>query len=364
MRVIVVGAGLAGSLVSLELGMNGFQVVLVGSDEQLPWSTLIHSKLLRLGEDIAASHESLVVYAEISEYLGEELLIPVDSVTIARGELVNRLRDLVATWGNYGVRSSFIDCSDLGLGCLGDEVYVESRGGDHLVKVSRLLRGAREAVRFIRARARLVASGDEFHVEAGGETYRGDVVLCAGAWNSIILGELGLRAPLRPYACQAAAALVPRVVGRIIYDYSLGFYSRPLHPRLGAALGNFHVSLLAVGNGNTEACRGSLRGGFLADLGRRLRRRMGSAWILGSRCGLCEATPDMRPVLGRLVGNLYILGGLNGYGAEVGPGLARGLLKILRGEVPPDYVKPYLATRFMNGWPDSWEIGREPHELD
>jgi len=364
MKVVIVGAGLAGSVASLRLLMEGFDVVLVGSDDQLPWGTLIHSKLLRFEEDVVLAHESMRVYREIGEYLGDDLLFPINSLSIVRSEYGNRLRLLMDIWGNYGVKSMIVGCGELGPRCLGDEIHVLSRGGDHLVRISRILRAARSLVRFIRGRAKLIINGDEVYVEARGIKLGGYVVLCSGAWNAANLRSINIDAPLKPYKCQSVAALMRRSIDFVIYDYNLGFYSRPLHPQINNAVNRLGFSLLAVGNGNSESPQCGIDEGFLEEIREKLRRRLGSALILGHGYGFCEATPDMRPVVGKWrLSNLYLLGGLDGYGAEVGPGLVDGLVKILKGEQIPDHVKPYLVDRFLRGWPSTWSIDKEAHEL-
>jgi len=133
-------------------------------------------------------------------------------------------------------------------------------------------------------------------------------------------------------------------------------------------VGRFGLSVIVGGDGNVEVERpGSGKGvneEVMRDVTNRLRLRFGWLVRIGSGFGYCEGTPDMRPLVGPLIEDkLYIIGGFNGYGAEVGPALALALVEYMLSGSWPNYAKPYLMSRFSGGWPSTWDVNREAHEL-
>ncbi|WP_054857749.1 hypothetical protein [Vulcanisaeta sp. JCM 16159] len=68
-------------------------------------------------------------------------------------------------------------------------------------------------------------------------------------------------------------------------------------------------------------------------------------------------------MIGTINDGLLLIGGFNGYGAEVGPALALAVTNYVLDGSWPDYARPYLIDRFGGNWPSTWDIDTEAHEL-
>ncbi len=376
MKVIVIGGGVVGTVLSLLLNMRGVSVTLIDAGLQRPGYPLVHSKLLRFREDIELAKVSENIYRDLSRHLGMNVLHDIASITIVKQDCYEgEIKDLLTIWKDAGVKTEVYfnasDIKDYGLKSVqSDEVYVVSNGGDHLVNMPKLMdhvRRSRDIV-YINGKASIKRNKQNIEVLVNGDRYVGDhVVIAAGAWNSIIMRNVDVKLPLLPYKCQAAAFLSSRVNG-IVYDYVLDIYIRPLTPMLSSLLGRFGLSIIAAGDGNTEikepGTNGYIDEGFLSELMSKLRLRVGRVLRVGARFGYCEGTPDMRPVIVPLLKDrLYLIGGFNGYGAEVGPALALAVTEQLLNGTWPRYAEPYLVSRFGNAQDFVWDINKEAHEL-
>jgi glycine/D-amino acid oxidase-like deaminating enzyme len=372
-KVVVIGGGVVGTVLANLLSLREIEVTLIDSGAQRPRYPLIHSKLLRFKEDIELAKVSEGVYRELSSQLRIDLMHSIRSITIVPQECYrDEVSSIIGMWREAGVRVSIIDeAGDYGLRKVGnDEVYIISDGGDHLVDIPALIRLSRNSkyIHYVDGEAHIKFNGRDINVVVNGDNYTGDyVILTTGAWNSIMVSELGIRVPLLQYKCQAVAVL-GKAVNNIVYDYVLGIYARPLGSSIDSLLGRLGLSVIVGGDGNVRVEKpGSSKGvdeDVINDVISRLRLRFGLLIRVGSGFGYCEGTPDMRPLVGSLIEDkLYILGGFNGYGAEVGPALALALVEYILGGSWPNYAKPYLIDRFSGGWPSTWDVDREAHEL-
>ncbi len=372
MDVVIIGGGITGTVLAYLLDMRGVHVTLVDAGLQKPRYPLIHSKLLRFREDIALSKISEEVYLELSSKLGIKVLQPMYSITVIPSECYGDTAKLINLWHEASARVKVInDIGRYGLKrVVNNEVYILSSGGDNLVDYVQLMRLIRKRnnVRYVECKAGINVNNDSIEVVVNGRTLHGDYyIITAGAWNSMVARGAGLRIPLLPYKCQAAAFLSRRI-NYILYDYVLGIYMRPLGSAIDRVLGLSGLSIVVGGDGNskiTEPGREEkVDREFLNEVSSKVRSRLGNALFIGSRFGYCEVTPDMRPVVGTMgMNNLVLMGGFDGYGAEVGPALALALTEYLLNGSWPDYAKPYLIDRFGNNWPSTWDIGTEAHEL-
>lgn len=363
MRVVIVGAGVVGSVLSLLLRMDGIDTVIVDPDVRRPGVPLIHSKLLRFKEDIELASISEDVYRKISDFLGVELLRPMESITIIREDCKNEVDGLIPLWSSVGSKADYVDCKDLGVRVYDGELCVLGNG-DNLVNIPRVINYVRRSEGYIRGYAYVK---DTHSVLTRAGLVKGDfIIITGGAWNKTILSELGIKVPLQPYKCQALGLLTKRLT-RIIYDYSLDFYLRPVGLWFDGLTSLVGLSLVAAGDGNSiveDLNNASVDDWFKEEIIRKVRARLGWAVSITSNYGFCELTPDTKPLLGAFEsGGLVLLGGFDGYGAEVGPALALAVKDfIIRGSWP-SYVRPYLIDRFLNGWPESWDVDVEAHEL-
>ncbi|BBG24686.1 hypothetical protein IC006_2020 [Sulfuracidifex tepidarius] len=335
MKIGIIGGGIVGSSLYRILSER-HEVKVFDASIKTQFPTLIHSLLLK-GCDIELASLSLQFY---NKYRIKRM----DFTSYTLGEVSD---DLVSSWREHGVsaRETYVDW-------IGEKA-IEAKGGDSLVDIRNLVSVPKE-----KAKVEISTGEKKATVKANGKDVTEDFdifVLTAGSWNSNIIDE---RLPLKPYYCWASLMKGHRreLDKFIVYDYVLGFYSRP-------AIG-IGSPLFIAGDGDIIEMKppedGNMRKPEIKDrelVISRIRRRFESRSIYVSG-NFCEGTPDMRPLYGRLKDNLYLVGGLNGYGAEVGPGMAMLLeMMIDKGEER----KSYILDRF-NGIKD-FDLGREPHEL-
>lgn len=153
------------------------------------------------------------------------------------------------------------------------------------------------------------------------------VILACGAWTKGILEELGLSLPLAPFRAQAARLRTAPLVGPLpaVHDLDLEVYFRR------APSGR-----LLVGDGTERSESEPERARYEADPEFLVRVQAAVAHVLpelqvrdveASWAGLCMASPDRYPVVGRVPGapGLLVASGWNGLGAMRAPAIARRL---------------------------------------
>lgn len=153
------------------------------------------------------------------------------------------------------------------------------------------------------------------------------VVLACGAWTKGILEELGLSLPLAPFRAQVALLRTAPLLGALpaVHDLDLEVYLR-------RAPGG----RLLVGDGTERNEADPQRARYEADPGFLERAQAAVAHVLpelqvrdveASWAGLCVASPDAYPVVGRVPGapGLTVASGWNGLGAMRAPAIARRL---------------------------------------
>lgn len=303
----------------------GYNVRVIESGFRKFYPTLIHSVLLK-GKDIELAIESKNFY--------EKHKIPLvyyPSYTI--GHIDSKIID---EWISYGfnISEKFVDWLS--------SYTIIGEKTDALVGVRKLI----DAVPYIEGKAE-IRNGRVFVDEK--EIDSDIIVLSSGAWNRY---NIDFKLPVKSYYCWAWVTVNsnPLLDKVFVYDYEIGYYSRPLF-----GLG---MKINIIGDGDTIVTDPFTKQfGNLSPV-ERAKKRLGDLKPVYRGEGYCEGTPDMRPIYGRISDNLYIIGGLNGYGAEVGPGLARLLFNLItKGEEE----KEYLIDRFPPM--SDFELGREPHEL-
>ncbi|EWG06977.1 MAG: FAD dependent oxidoreductase [Candidatus Aramenus sulfurataquae] len=328
MKIAIIGGGIAGSSLYYMLKKRGHEVKVLDPRIRRIFPSLIHSMLLK-GKDVYLAKKSLEFYREFNVATKE-----FPSVTIGRVD-----DSVVESWREVGVEVK--------------EEYVPwlsakglvARGGDRLVYVKRLI----DSVPVIRERASIAQRGNKVDVTINDKSLEAEVyVLATGPWNHLLFPV-----NTKSYYCWASLVLNENSLfdQTFVYDYEKGFYSRPF---LGVGM-----RLSIVGDGKTVvASPGTKVKVNPLEVIDKAKERLGKLYHVYTSGEFCEGTPDMRPAYGRLLDNLYYIGGLNGYGAEVGPGVASLLVEmILEGKED----REYLLDRF-NGIKD-FDLGKEPHEL-
>ena len=184
-------------------------------------------------------------------------------------------------------------------------------------------------------------------VHAAGSAREFDaVVVAAGAHTEGLLATAGVEVPVKPYRVQA---LVSRrsYAGPMVYDATAGVYLRP-HPT-GLLAGDGTEPVVA----DPEEYDRRADDRFVASVGETLRERIDhdpdveSAWA-----GLCTATPDGDPLVGRVAPGLFVAAGWQGHGFMRAPAMgelvAEGVIASLDGVVSDGspWIDAFDPTRF------------------
>ncbi|QGA67943.1 FAD-dependent oxidoreductase [Sulfolobus sp. E11-6] len=336
LKITIVGGGIVGSSIYRMLKKNGIEVQLIDPKIKKPFPTLIHSLLLK-GKDIELAKLSLNFYKKFNiPYY------PFKSYTL--GKISSSIID---SWISAGVNISikFVNW-------INDEA-IEAVGGDGLVSIRSLI----SYIENIPYNSYIFVKQNRGFIKLNDKLYESDfIILSAGAWSKYLIN---LKLPVKTYFCWASLFLSRKkeVGSNIIYDYINNFYSRPV---IGLGL-----PFAIMGDGKAIETTPFQQNICIEDkneVSSRISRRLGEVKELYTSGNFCEATPDMRPAYGKVAENVYYIGGFNGYGAEVGPGLASVLVEEILSKKEDTYFKEYRLERF-NDHNDDFEIGQEPHEL-
>lgn len=189
------------------------------------------------------------------------------------------------------------------------------------------------------------ASGRVAGVRVDDEAIGADaVVIAAGAWSTLALGELGVDLRVRPQRGQLLHLDVPgQSTGH--WPVVLGFD----HQYLLAFPGGRVVAGATREDGVGYDCRPTA-GGVRAVLDQALHLAPGlrAATLLETRVGFRPVSEDRRPLLGALRGypNLFIATGHAGYGLEVGPYSGALVAGLVLGLPPALDMTPFEPGRF------------------
>ncbi len=360
LRAIVIGGGIAGSFISHFLQEAGVDVLMISEKTTYPLVGLIHSMLLRFDTDMALAKRTLEIYRSLDNCCSW-VLKEYPAYTFI-GESVD-INKYIRLWSSYGSDSSEISIEEasksIGVKLMpGGRVIISK---DRLVNIAGIVNHIRSRMKVINGFARLKRDAGGFSALINGAEYRSDIIIiAAGALNGKLLGEVGVSVPLKSYGCRALLLLVGSKLDKaIIYDYVNHFYMRPATP-LTASIGDEESPLVDPLNMPNLVTHD-----FIASMKNSFKSRFGKAPIsLFGRQGACESSPDMFPIIGEAAPGLYIMGALNGYGAEIGPALAEALVSIVLGGKPRLDVNRYLLSRYVGvALPSDWGIGHEPHEV-
>lgn len=208
---------------------------------------------------------------------------------------------------------------------------------DATVSVAEAAVGYREAAQRLgveftstTAPVRLRRSGDQWEVVAdSGKFEPSGVILAGGAWAKTLLLDLGSELPLAPFRTQAARLRPSTLVapGPTVHDLDLEVYVRP--DRLGRLL---------LGDGTERRETDPATAAAEADetFVEKVREVTQGLWgsptapeVESAWAGLCVASPDRFPLVGRVPGvpAAYLASGFNGFGAMRAPALARRLAR-------------------------------------
>ncbi len=160
--------------------------------------------------------------------------------------------------------------------------------------------------------------GNTFEVTSSEGTFSTPLLInAAGCWAKQVGELLGLKLPLKPYRTQIAVLKpshpLPQSI-TAVYDMNRNVY---FHGETGG--------LLLAGDGTTETeenpdmFRQKADNSFLEEIAQKISYLipgMADAQVTNSWAGLCTATPDRMPIIGRIpqLENFILATGDNGYG--------------------------------------------------
>ena len=306
MRAVIIGGGIAGVFTAYFLKKAGVEVLGFGGPIKYPLTSLVLTLSMPDPRDIEMAKESLELYKELDVV---KQVVSVDIMPVTAD---------LSSLKKAGVRYEVVDRFK-GLRLERDEVAVITT--DYLVPVRRIVTKLRRALGFFDRTARLAADGRVVYVVADGERIKADaVILAAGAENSALASQIGVDLPLKPYSCYAAVFMTPSWLRKLsVGDYVLSWYGRP-------GPWPFYIA----GDGCGEAYSGPPPG-YASKIAKLISRRAGWAIPLYSKAGVCEGSPTGGPLAGKVekFDNLYVVGGLDGYGSMVGPAAAKRLADLI-----------------------------------
>jgi D-amino-acid dehydrogenase len=217
----------------------------------------------------------------------------------------------------------------------------------------RLLRGAlqravqKRGATVVTASATPVRQGDRVTgVEAAGQTLAADAVLLAGgAWSNELGAALGINLPIYPQRGQILHLDMPDT-DTSRWPIVVGFHSHYIL--------TFPASRVVCGATREDAPGYDVRvtvAGVHEVTGEALRVApgLGRGTLHEVRVGLRPASPDGRPVLGRLPGleNVYVATGHGPEGLTLGPYSGAAVADLLQGRSVGVDLTPYTPDRFQ-----------------
>ena len=365
--VAILGAGLFGSALAYHLVQEpSLRVVALDTvrEPDRPSATETSAGILSVQGwdpwDLAIVRESIEEYRRLAEEEGGEPVRRNGGLRVARTEEGARWLDRV----RRVLEQEGTEARQLGAGEMRELLpfadLADVRAGLYTPDDSTLSSTALKEA-YLRAAGRL---GAEFRQEAamatveplpGGGWRIGEepavftdaLVVAAGAWSKEILARLGRPLPLAPFRAQALC-LRPRPLLAsfpTLHDLDLNMYLRP------ASLGRV---LAGDGTGSREENPSgwdpNADGPFVEQMvgaASDLLSGLGSIKVESAWAGLCVASPDRFPLVGRVPGkdNLYVSTGFNGFGTMRAAGLARRLSDALRSD-RWEALRPADPTRF------------------
>jgi len=164
-------------------------------------------------------------------------------------------------------------------------------------------------------------------VRPDGTEHEADAVLvAAGAHSKQVLADAGVEIAMKPYRVQALTAPMDQRLP-MWYDTTAGCYARPHPDGLLAGDGTEHVEA------DPETYDRDGDEWFRESLVEQLRHRI-PEWTPAVRrawAGLCTATPDRNPLVGRLDEGLYLATGFQGQGFMRAPATGRRIAEQVLG---------------------------------
>jgi len=178
---------------------------------------------------------------------------------------------------------------------------------------------------------RVLVDGTAREVEA--------VAVAAGAHTPGLLAAADIHLPVKPYRVQALTAAGPSTP--MFWDVTAGYYARP-HPT-GVLAGDGTQPVEA----DPEVWDRDGDADFVAAVTARLEHRLdGVGGVDRAWAGLCTATPDGDPLLGRVAPGVFVATGWQGHGVMRAPATGARLATAVESDTTPE---PRFDPRRFSG---------------
>jgi sarcosine oxidase, subunit beta len=366
--VLVVGAGIAGTTVALELARAGASVVVAERGAVCSGSSGLNAGGLRQqfthATSIQAGRDTIARMATFEEDYGIDPGFRQAGYLFLHdgGRQGETLRRAVATQNAHGVDTRMIgpaELAELVPGIATDDLEGAAYGPDDgYMDPNSMVAGFAAGAR--RAGARILqdspltavetAGGRATGATAGGQAVAFDVLVnAAGAWSPAVAALYGGTLPVTARRNQIFVLDRTPAPGRHIpltIDLTLGFYVHSEGVGVVAGLGEAPEvpdPPIAVGCDWSE----------LPALVERLVRRvpvLEAAGVSRGWAGLIETTPDDNPVVGWThLENVYTVAGFSGHGMCLAPGLSPHVAAEVMGRTPGLQLDIYRLERFERG---------------
>ncbi|MDG5775843.1 FAD-dependent oxidoreductase [Haloarculaceae archaeon H-GB1-1] len=340
-HVAVVGAGAVGVTAAVDLASGGASVTLFDRDEPGSGAS---GRAAGIVYDAFADRRDAQIAQRALERFFE--LADRDAIDLVRTPYVwlardgderraDAIREQVPRMREHGCRVSLLDPAALGerfptletddvvvaavaenAGVLSPETYVETMAARARVAGVTLRPNVEVSVR----------EGGVVETSDGTESFDA-VLVAAGAHTKRVLADAGVPIPMKPYRVQALVTeQFPDVP--TLYDASGEYYLRPKGGGLLVGDGTEPVEA------DPDDYDRSGDAAFESDAVASVERATGiEPEIRRSWAGLCTATPDRDPLLGRVDDGLYVATGWHGHGFMRAPALGEAVAAEIRGGV-------------------------------
>jgi sarcosine oxidase, subunit beta len=382
-EAVVVGAGIAGSALALELARRGVEVALVDRGGVCAGSSGLNAGGIRtqFGEEANIRNAARTVdrVSTFREEFGEDIAFRRAGYLLLYGspEREEVARQAVARQNACDLPSRIVKPAEaqailpaLAVDDIAGAAYSPSDGYvDPRATTTAFARAAR------RAGATVLEDWDAVEIETGGDrvlavrsAHLDVLVNAAGTWAPRLARTVGDRLPIRGRRAQAFffdgrlrdGGLTPLTI-----DHEQGIY---LHTEgRGFLVGTSETTEWEDPPWTVEP-----EPGWVGEVSRRLAHRvpeLGPARFVYAWAGLLECTPDNNPLVGwGSFQNLYTVAGFSGHGMCLAPGVAApAAQEITGGPAHPD-LELYRLDRFDRGtsraegvWTGSHDYGFGTH---
>ena len=363
--VLVVGAGIIGSAVALELHRRGARVTVLESASEGGQTSVASAGMVNpfslTPEENPALPFAIESRRQFPEWVASlKALTGIDAEWRAEGGLCvaltpgdrAHLQRMLAWVVRYEPSARLLSDQEvrqlepaLTEQCLGG-LWLPSEGWVHTERLMRALHQAlrQSGVALERGRPAIGFATEGRRVvgvrTATGTLYADAVVLCAGAWASMLADTLGISIPIEPLRGQVLVLRdLPQGVGRLLVS-PIGY----LVPQAdGSAL--FGATRERVGYDTRVTAEGveTLLSRFL-----QLFPRMVDATLMGFKVGLRPNTPDHQPLISALPhwDGLYLACGHSYHGILLAPATAAAVADLVRHGATSLPIEPFKPERF------------------